>query len=72
VSTAYDPNTGATVPAGALPGALGTGGPPPTAGPGNSSGASAGGTTAAVNPLATPVPGPVASGTLTPPAPLDR
>ena len=71
VGTAYDPNTGAIVPAGAAPGALGTGGPPPSLQPGNSAGGSAGGTIASVNPQIVPAPGPLARGTLTPPAKLD-
>lgn len=73
VGTAYDPATGRTVPAGAQPDALGVGGPPPTVEAGaNSANGSAGGTTASVNPQASPAPGPVASGTATPPADLNR
>jgi hypothetical protein len=73
VGSAYDPTTGATVPAGATPGALGTGGPPPALDPNATAvNGAAGGTTAGVNPQVVPAPGPVASGTLTPPADLGR
>jgi hypothetical protein len=68
---AYDPSTGATVPAGATPGALGVGGPPPIVEPnGNSANGSAGGTIAGINPQATPAPGPLAQGAEVPPARL--
>jgi hypothetical protein len=73
VGTAYDPTTGATVPAGAAPGALGTGGPPPAIIPNATDvNAAAGGTTASVNPNVAAAPGPVASGTAVPPADLNR